>query len=163
MIVVSDTSAINNLAAIDQLILLKQLYGTVIIPEAVYGELVVPPISAGGEEAKSYDWIQVRHVSDRAIVDEFLTELDLGESEAIALALEIGADQILLDERKAREFAKTKGLTLTGVLGLLIVAKTKDLIPAVRPLIIALRQQADFWLSEALCNRALQTVGEKPL
>lgn len=163
MIVVSDTSAINNLAAIGQLVLLKQLYRTVIIPDAVYRELTQPPISAGGEEATDYDWIQVQSVSDRTVVEDFLKVLDIGESEAIALALEIGADQILLDERKAREFAATKGLNLTGVLGILVAAKSRGLITEVRPLIIALRSRADFWLSEALCNRALQATDERQL
>ena len=66
MIVVSDTSPINNLAAINQLYLLHQLYGTVIIPEAVYQELTDPrfPV-AGGTEVQTFDWIQTRVVSDR--------------------------------------------------------------------------------------------------
>lgn len=92
MIVISDTSAITNLGAINQLILLKQLYGKVFIPEAVYQELTSPSIAAGGREAKEYEWIQVRSVSDRALVDEFLETLDIGESEAIAIAIELDAD-----------------------------------------------------------------------
>lgn len=66
MIVVSDTSPINNLAAINQLHLLQQLYGTVLIPEAVYLELNEPgfPV-AGASEVKTFDWIQTRVVSDR--------------------------------------------------------------------------------------------------
>ena len=105
----------------------------------------------------------MQSVSNRTVVEDFLRELDIGESEAIALALEIGADQILLDERKAREFAATKGLNLTGVLGILVAAKSRGLIPKVRPLIIVLRSRADFWLSEALCNRALQAADERQL
>ena len=85
MIVVSDTSAINNLAAIGQLILLKQLYGTVIIPEAVYGELVVPPISAALSQpvvrklqvTAEFKW---GYLSDRTIVDEFLTPSSMSYS-----------------------------------------------------------------------------------
>ena len=75
MIVVSDTSVITNLAAINRLTLLNQLYGEVILPKAVYIELAGPPISAGGVEAKDYDWIQVRQVSDRTMVNEFLESL----------------------------------------------------------------------------------------
>ncbi len=58
MIVVSDTSAINNLAAIDQLCLLQQLYEIVIIPEAVYQELTDPDfLVAGATEVQNFDWI----------------------------------------------------------------------------------------------------------
>lgn len=58
MIVVSDTSPINNLAAINQLSLLQQLYGTVIIPEAVYRELTDPDFPvAGATEVQNFDWL----------------------------------------------------------------------------------------------------------
>jgi len=163
LIVISDTSAITNLAAISQLILLKQLYGTVIIPEAVYKELTKAPISAGGVEAQTCDWIQIRQVSDRTMVDEFLQNLDIGESEAIALAIELNADLVLLDERAAREVAESRKIQLTGVLGVLLAAKKRGLIPALRPLIKVLKTQKDFWLSEALCNRVLRSTEEAPL
>ncbi len=67
MIIVSDTSPINNLAAINYLHLLHQLYGTVLIPKAVYQELTDPnfPV-AGAAEVQTFDWIQVRTVSDCA-------------------------------------------------------------------------------------------------
>ncbi len=72
MIVVSDTSPINNLAAIKQLHLLQQLYGTVIIPEAVYRELTDPSFPvAGATEVQTFDWIQIRAVFDRAIGEAF--------------------------------------------------------------------------------------------
>jgi predicted nucleic acid-binding protein len=70
VIVVSDTSPINNLAAINQLHLLQQLYGTVIIPKSVYRELTDPSFPvAGATEMQTFDWIQTRAVSDRAIVE----------------------------------------------------------------------------------------------
>ncbi|MFQ4137647.1 hypothetical protein PGN35_015120 [Nodosilinea sp. PGN35] len=67
MIIVSDTSPINNLAAINHLHLLHQLYGTVFIPESVYRELTDPnfPV-AGATEVRTFDWIQTRVVSDCA-------------------------------------------------------------------------------------------------
>nr|WP_313898695.1 hypothetical protein [Roseofilum reptotaenium] len=58
MIVISDTSPINNLAAIGYLHLLQELYGTVIIPEAVYRELTDPKFPvAGATEVQTLDWI----------------------------------------------------------------------------------------------------------
>lgn len=86
MIIVSDTSPINNLAAINHLYLLHQLYGTVLIPEAVYRELTDPnfPV-AGATEVQTVDWIQTRAVSDRTLVEALGNELYIGETEAIAL------------------------------------------------------------------------------
>lgn len=163
MIVISDTSAITNLAAIGHLLLLKQLYGTVVIPEAVYKELKKKPLSAGGVEAKTFDWIQIRPVSNRTMVNEFLQSLDIGESEAITLAIELNADLVLLDERAAREVAENRNVQLTGVLGVLLAAKEQGLITELRPLITVLRTQKDFWLSEALCNTVLRSTAESPL
>ena len=103
MIVVSDTSPINNLAAINQLGLLQQLYGTVIIPESVYQELTDPDFPvAGATEVQTFDWIQTRSVTNRTLVEALGNELDVGEAEAIALAIEIVAEQVLIDERRGR-------------------------------------------------------------
>jgi uncharacterized protein len=93
LIIISDTSPINNLAAINQLHLLQQIYGTVIIPEAVYRELTDPTFPvAGATEVQTLDWIQTRQITDRTMLELLSTELDPGEAEAIVLALEIGAD-----------------------------------------------------------------------
>ncbi len=90
MIIVSDTSPINNLAAINQLYLIHQLYETVLIPEAVYRELTDPSFPvAGATEVQTLDWIQNRAVSDRTLIEALSNELDVGEAEAIALAVEI--------------------------------------------------------------------------
>lgn len=161
MIVVSDTSPSNNLAAINQLNLLQQLYGTVIIPEAVYRELTAPEFPvAGAVEVQTFDWIQIRQVNNRTIIDALDNELDIGEVEAIALALELEAEQVLIDERRGRIVAAKLNLSYTGVLGILADAKSQGLIPAVKPLLDTLINQAGFWISESLYNRVLQFVGE---
>lgn len=68
MIIVSDTSPINNLAAINQLQLLQQLYGTILIPEAVYRELTDPSFFvAGAAEVQTFDWIQTRSVTNHKV------------------------------------------------------------------------------------------------
>ncbi len=117
MIIVSDTSPINNLAAINHLHLLQQLYGTVLIPEAVYRELTDPnfPV-AGAIEVQTFIWIQTRPVQDRTLVEALSNELDIGEAEAIALALEMKADQVLIDERRGRTVAARLNLGYTGIL-----------------------------------------------
>ncbi|MEH2295261.1 DUF3368 domain-containing protein [Nostoc sp.] len=161
MIIVSDTSPINNLAAINHVHLLQQLYGTVLIPEAVYRELTDPnfPV-AGATEVQTFIWIQTRPVQDRILVEALSNELDIGEAEAIALALEMKADQVLIDERRGRMVAARLNLSYTGILGILVEAKSQRLISAVKPLLDALINQAGFWVAEPLYKRVLQLVDE---
>ncbi|XWK90122.1 MAG: DUF3368 domain-containing protein [Phormidium sp.] len=157
----SDTSPINNLAAINQLHLLQQLYGTVIIPEAVYRELTDPSFPvAGATEVQTFDWIQTRAVSDRTIVQALSNELDVGEAEAIALAIEIQPDQLLIDERRGRLVASRLNLQYIGILGVLIEAKSQGLVTEVKPLLDALINQAGFWIAEPLYNSVLRLVDE---
>jgi uncharacterized protein len=161
VIIVSDTSPINNLAAINQLHLLHQLYGTVLIPESVYRELTDPNFSvAGATEVQTFDWIQTRSVSDRTIIEALSSELDVGEAEAIALALEIQADQVLIDERRGRLVAARLNLRYTGILGILVEAKSQGLIAEVKPLLDALVNRAGFWVAEPLYNNVLRLVNE---
>ncbi|MEH2270576.1 MAG: DUF3368 domain-containing protein [Nostoc sp.] len=161
MIIVSDTSPINNLAAINHLHLLQQLYGTVLIPEAVYRELTDPNFPVAGTiEVQTFIWIQTRPVQDRTLVEALSNELDIGEAEAIALALEMKADRVLIDERRGRMVAARLNLGYTGILGILVEAKSQRLISAVKPLLDALINQAGFWVAEPLYKRVLQLVDE---
>jgi predicted nucleic acid-binding protein len=161
VIVVSDTSPINNLAAIDQLHLLQRLYGMVLIPEAVYRELTDSnyPV-AGATEVQTFDWIQTRTVSDRTLVEALGDELDIGEAEAIALAIELQADQVLIDERRGRLVASRLNLRCTGILGILVEAKSQELIAEVKPLLDALINEAGFWIAEPLYKNVLRLVDE---
>jgi uncharacterized protein len=163
VIVVSDTSPINNLAAIDQLHLLQQIYGTVIIPEAVYRELTDPTFPvAGATEVQTLGWIQTRQVVDRTMLELLSIELDPGEAEAVVLALEIGADQVLIDEHRGRLIAARLNLNYTGILGILIEAKRRGLILAVNPLLDSLINDAGFWVADALYRRVIELAGEQP-
>jgi uncharacterized protein len=163
VIVISDTSVITNLAAIQHLALLNQLYRQVIIPEAVYRELadIDPPVP-GTLEAQSVDWLQVRSVTNLNVVEQLRSEvrLDSGESEAIALALELKADLLLIDERRGRAEADRLGLRIIGLLGILVEAKRRNLIAAVKPLIDAMIATSEFRVSPALYNKILDMVDE---
>jgi len=163
VIVISDTSAITNLAAIQHLQLLPQLYNQVTIPEAVYRELaeVDPPVP-GTLEVQTSLWVEVRQVVNRTVVERLQVEvrLDPGESEAIALALELNADLLLIDERRGRAEADRLGVRITGLLGILVEAKQKYLIVAVKPLMDTLIATSDFRVSSALYNQILDIVDE---
>ena len=161
MIVVSNTSPINNLAAINYLNLLRELYNGIIIPEAVNRELtgVGTPV-AGATEVQTQNWIQTRQVANRELVNILRLEIDEGEAEAIALAIELNAELLLIDEHLGRTVASRLGLDFTGVLGVLLECKSTGLIPAVKPLVDNLIVQAGFWVNEPLYNRVLQLAGE---
>ena len=161
MIVVSDTSPINNLAAINQLHLLQQLYGTVLIPEAVYQELTDPDLPvAGAKEVQTFTWIQIRAVEDRTMLKALSSELDPGEAEAIVLALEMKAEQVLIDERRGRMIAARLNLHYTGILGVLVEAKSQGFISTVEPLLDDLINKAGFWVAEPLYKSVLRLVNE---
>ncbi|MEA5575339.1 DUF3368 domain-containing protein [Anabaena sp. UHCC 0451] len=161
MIIVSDTSPINNLAAINHLQLLQQLYGTVIIPEAVYQELTDPDFPvADAKEVQTFNWIQTRAVQNRTMVKALSNELDPGEAEAIVLALEMNAEQVLIDERRGRMIAARLNLHYTGILGILVEAKSQGLISTVKPLLDDLINKAGFWVADSLYQSVLQLVDE---
>lgn len=163
MIVISDTSAITNLAAIGQLQLLSQLYNQVTIPEAVYRELadIEPPVP-GTQEVQTASWLKVRQVINHKVIKRLQDQvrLDPGESEAIALALELKADLLLIDERRGRAEADRLGVKITGLLGILVEAKRKHLVIAVKPLMDALITTSEFRVSSALYKQILDIVEE---
>ena len=163
MIVISDTSTITNLAAIEHLSLLRKLYNQVIIPDAVYRELTeVDPSVPGTVEVQSSPWVEVRQVVNYHTVERLQREvkLDRGESEAIALVLELNADLLLIDERRGRAEADRLGLRITGLLGILVEAKRKNLIGTVKPLMNTLMATSEFRISSTLYNRILEMVNE---
>lgn len=164
MIIVSDTSPITNLAAIGQLDLLRQLYGSVIIPEAVYNEMVgVNKIVPGAVEVQTLSWIQTQTVVNSLQVTEIQENnesIHLGEAEAIILSIEMKADLLLMDERRGRIVATNYGINVTGLLGVLLQAKKQGLITVIKPLIHQLITQADFRVSPQLYTVVLQASNE---
>ena len=93
MMVVSDTSPLINLSRIGRLQLLHQLYDTITVPEAVWHEVVVQGEGLPGTSTiKTAPWVVSKPVVNRALVQALLQDVDRGEAEAIALAIEVGAD-----------------------------------------------------------------------
>ena len=154
MIVVSDTSPILNLALIGELDLLNELFSVVVIPSGVQRELAKLRIQLDST------WIDVTRANDRAAVARLRSELDAGESEAIVAAVELGADLLLIDEKRGRRIASERGLRIMGLLGVLAEAKQRGLISECRPLLDEMVRVADFWISNYLRARFLNDVGE---
>lgn len=161
MIIVSNTSPIINLAAIGQIELLHRLYGTITIPQAVYHEIaVIGYKQAGASEVETWHWFERHQVQDMALVRHLEQQLDAGEAEAITLAIEMQADLLLLDERRGRVVAKRLGLAVTGLLGMLLVAKRQGHLVAVKPVLRALITVAGFRISERLYTQVLEAAEE---
>jgi len=162
LIIVSNTSPLTNLAAIGQFDLIQSLFGRLHICHAVMAEL-----SSGGQtwpgarETEQASWIEVHTVVDRHTVDALRLELDAGEAETIALALQLQADLVLIDEQAGRRAAQYLELNVMGVVGLLVRAKQRQLVPAVQPLLDGLRHQAGFYLSQPVFEHALELAGER--
>ncbi|WP_303884140.1 DUF3368 domain-containing protein, partial [Acetomicrobium mobile] len=89
------------------------------------------------------------------------TQLDYGEAEVIALALEMGARLVLLDEKEAREFARKLGLKVLGTIGLLIWAKKEGIIDNLKVYLDALQMKAGFRVSQQLYKQVLKEVNEE--
>lgn len=159
IVVVSDTSPIRALDYLGLLPLLKDLFDRVLIPPAVRDELKLPLPKFSAIDLSIYDFFEVRTPLDSSRVQEFLRTLDRGESEALALALETGAQLILMDELRGRKAAARHGIVALGALGVLLRAKTRGQIPAIRPLIEKL-DELEFYMSAELKNNALRLAGE---
>ncbi len=157
MSVVSNASPLINLARIGKLTLLCDLYGELIVPEAVWLEVVVEGAGQpGADEVESATWIKTQAATNRQLVNALRQDLDAGEAEAIALTLEIGAELLLMDEHLGRETARHLGLRYVGLIGALVEAKHRGLIRAVKTHLDALRDIAGFRVVEALYVRVLQ-------
>ena len=161
MSVVSNASPLINLARIGQLDLLPQLNGELTVPESVWHEVVVEGIGQpGAAKIGSASWVRVRSASSRRLVQALRQELDGGEAEAIALALEVDAEFLLMDGHLGRDTAQHMGVWSVGPTGVLIEAKRKGLVGGIQPLLDALRDVAGFWVGAPLFQRVLEDEGE---
>ncbi len=161
MIVVSNTSPLFYLSTIDHLNLLRQLYDEIVIPTTVFNEITnVGNTDASARVVPTLSWIKRQSATDQEFVSMLRVELDPGEAEAIALAVELKANRLLMDERLGRAAAIRAGLQVTGVLGILIAAKRNNFIQEVKPLLDALIEQVGFWIDAWLYAEVLQSVGE---
>ena len=162
MIVVSNTSPLTNLAAIGQLDVLRQIYHQIVIPEAVFHELTAEGGLHPGAIVRQLDWVTCRRVSNPAVVTVLEVELDRGEAQAIPLSQELAADLLLIDEHLRRVVAARLGIKIIGLLGVLMEAKHRGLIPEIKALVDALMNHG-FHISSDLYVRVLEAAGEQKL
>lgn len=155
MIVVSDSSPITNLIAVDKVEIICELFETVHIPPAVHRELL-------GYHQQLPDFIHVTPVTESGVVKSLARDLDPGESEAIALALQLKSDYLLIDEKIGRSVAEGYGIPVVGLLGVILLAKKRDLVVSVREVIDRLVEDAGFFVAEDIRVHVLRAAGEAP-
>ncbi|HEY2015161.1 MAG TPA: hypothetical protein VGH38_16745 [Bryobacteraceae bacterium] len=152
MVVVADTSPVNYLVLIGQIDLLSRLYERILIPPAVLAELKHPlsprPVRQWAEDAPT--WLEVLGPKDRLV----LAQLDLGESEAIALATELHADLLIIDEQAGRQEAVRRGLRVAGTLSVLDEADRGGLVSFDQA--VTQLRKTSFRVSQAVLSEIMQ-------
>lgn len=157
---VVDASPLIFLAKLDHLDLLRRGADVVYVPRAVRAEVRAKPDTATQAiERACQAWLSVRQVSDRQAVEIVQADLDLGEAEVIALAREIGADRVVMDDLDARRFARRLGLEMVGTVGLLLAARLRGELPSLQQEIERL-ETLGFRVAPSLAEAVLRVAGE---
>jgi len=147
--VISNTSCLISLSRIGKLYILKDLYGEILIPPKVKEEF--------GEAIE--EWIKVIDVKNEERIKLLEIYLDRGEAEVIELGMEIEDALLILDDLKARNMATELGLNITGTIGVILKAKSKNVIESAGEIFKAL-DKAGFRISEALVKEATKIAEE---
>jgi len=155
--VVSNTTPIISLSSIGKLEILKELFEEIIIPKAVYNELKAKR-SYGYNEVKA-DYIKVKPVKGKKYRDLLLNHMDLGEAETIALATELNADIVIIDDNIGYKIAKSSGLFVIRTLSVLLKAKDRGIIKSIKPLLDEMISKGR-WYSKKVYKYVLKNAGE---
>ncbi|UMZ72611.1 DUF3368 domain-containing protein [Natranaerofaba carboxydovora] len=161
--VVFNSSPLINLSKAKCLNIIIDLFGQIMIPEEVYNELIIEGKDKEGvnkiSELVDKNHILVEKVSNIPLLIALKSHLDIGEAAAIVLALEFKADLVVIDEKQARKYAGDYNLNKTGVIGLLIQAKNKELISEVK-CYLELIIRKGFYINENLYYEILRHENE---
>lgn len=161
--IIFNSSPLINLAKINSLSLIENLFDQIIIPPAVRIEVI--------EQARNIDEssdikqliqdniIIIKQIQNQTLVKSFQSHLDFGESEVIALALEINADLVVIDEMQARETADIYNLNKTGFLGIILKAERENVIDSDLDLIDRAIDQG-FYIDDSLYEKLVQQLSE---
>ena len=162
-LIVVNTSPLLALDACNQIEVLRSLYARVVVPDEVDQELSAGktrPLLPGGLTDAHRAWIEVLPISGPPDAS-LAAVLDPGEAAVITLALELGASQVLLDERAGWREATRQGLTVVGSVGVILLAKRKGLITEVKPHLHEMRNKG-IYLSKRVIDDAIVRAGETP-
>lgn len=158
MLIVADSSALVALAICDALHFLDEFFDEIKVPQAVFDEVIVDGKPAADIlQVYLADKIMPINLSDMVIAAEGLGQ---GELEAMALYKRLHADNLLVDDKRARKIAKFNQIKIVGSQGILLLAKHEKLIDSVKPCIERLRA-SDIRVSESLIQQTLRLAQEE--
>ena len=143
--VVVNSTPLIALCKVNRLELLKDLYGEITIPEAVFQEITAKNDAVKRKVLANGAWIHIQAVSDTSDRRMYKAKLHDGEVEVMILAQEIHADLVIIDDNAARKTAVYLGLPLTGTVGVLLRAKERGFIPQVMPVVESMEQNGIFY------------------
>ena len=158
MLVVSDASPIRALEWVGLVHILNSLFDRVVVPPAVAAELERRNGPYRRIELSRFDFIHVTQPQNLAFVQGLSDILDPGESEALALASEVPDSLLLIDEKSGRRQARKMNL---HVVGILVTARRRELIPAIGPILEVLRTELRFFLSDDVIAEAVRAAGDE--
>lgn len=160
MIVVTNAGPLMALAKLGLLHLLGRLYGNVLMPVAVYDEVVLRGMEQGFSDSLQVKLaIQQKHLIVKAIkkqnADVAALPLHKGEKETLNFSLEYNADLVLLDDMLARSEAQALGFSVKGTLGVIVKGYSKEILSLdeVRIIFDSIIERNDIWIAEGLCRR----------
>ena len=162
-VVIADTGPLIALARVGQLDLLRRLYGRVVVPPAVHTELAIDSNRPGAKALAGVfaaGWVVIEAVTDSSVRRELDQLLGPGEAQAIALAEQEDARFLLIDDARGRRTARSRGIPVVGVAGVLLVAKSRGELAAVGPVLDRL-SNAGYRLSPRLVAGTLVRAGER--
>ncbi len=159
-VIISDSTPLIAFSRINQFELLHTVIGKIIIPKEVARE-----ISEYGKgknkiiNISDYNWIEIKNITSKNEMELLLPSIDKGEAEVIILALENKADLVLMDELSGRKIAESFNLNILGSVGVLLKAKEKGLIKAVKPLLDEMIEKGIRY-SQRFYTHLLKQIGE---
>lgn len=156
--VIVNSTPVIGLANIGKLDVLRQMYGAITIPQAVFDEIKSPSVQR--QVNANRDWIRVEQINDASQKQMYRAKLHAGEVEVMILAQEKKADLVILDDNAVKKTAKFLGLRVIGTLGILVLAKKRGYIKEVSPVLDALKRDG-FFISDDLCDLVLRQADEK--
>lgn len=160
-IIIADASPLIAFGSIDKLCVLSNLFGKVVVPKIVATECLIDRTRPGAMAiSKAIDdkLIQV-HSAAITHIDNALEILDQGEVAAIALAHSLNLP-LIIDEKLGRSVAKKLGVKIIGTIGVLLLAKEKKMVKAIKPILLLLKD-GRYFLSDALIKETLKRAKEK--
>ena len=156
-IVISNATPIISLCSVGYEFVLKELFHNIFIPKAVDMEL--RSLDKPGSRFSDLKWVEVVSVQNEEVIVFLRKDIGKGEAETIALAKQMNADIVIIDENAGYQIARHFGLPVVRTFSILKIAKDKKIINKIRPIVEQMVQRGR-WYSKNVIDKFLGDVGE---